>query len=753
MKTQTMKWILGGLASCAVTGMCSAEPLKGEWKISKSVDPREDLEAVYPAFSDYDQSHKVKVGAESHPAQPAGKDGEKWLFFQTGNGGQEAGLVMNLGQRLSLSEGDSVRVSFTLGAKKGQTFTAPVVVTLTDRPGGRPLAKAEVVPAYQDGVQDVSVVFKDGLKDTKGPLGVTFLFRQDTPQFAQGLLQNIRVAQGTGLEGGVAAVPADSLAGQYNYDGRVFGKEILTPKLGPVPKLTGASLFGVRPGKPIRFCVTATGEKPVEFSAAGLPDGVSIDQKTGWITGRAPMQKGDTSVLITAKNALGSDSRRLTLRVGDEICLAPPMGWNSWYVHSEGVSEQAVRDMAKAMKEKGLQDCGWTYVNIDDCWMGERDPKTKRITANTKFNDMKAMVDFVNSQGLKAGIYSTAWMVTFAGYTGGTGPNEEGDYSKYYLPENERQHKDQFFGRFPRGIKENICEVGPAWFIDRDAQQFAEWGIDFVKYDYLEWDLLTNEDKAAGVKQVRFTKEKREEHGITQRFYQDFRALDRDVVISLSPTHTPAEDAFVSKYSNMWRLTADIHPDWERMKEPFGDELVGRLALTRPGHYGDLDMLQIGPMGTPNQAAKVFKPSRLKPSEQYLQVTLWSILTQPLLLSCNVPTMDDFDLNLVTNTEVLAVNQDPLGKQGYRVKNLKDSWEVWAKDLEDGSKAVALFNLGDKDQVISISAKELGLKGTIRDLWRQKDIGNLKEEFSSAVSPHGAVFLKITPNGDLIGTK
>jgi alpha-galactosidase len=189
------------------------------------------------------------------------------------------------------------------------------------------------------------------------------------------------------------------------------------------------------------------------------------------------------------------------------------------------------------------------------------------------------------------------------------------------------------------------------------------------------------------------------------------------------------------------------------MKEPFGDELVGRLALTRPGHYGDLDMLQIGPMGTPNQAAKVFKPSRLKPSEQYLQVTLWSILTQPLLLSCNVPTMDDFDLNLVTNTEVLAVNQDPLGKQGYRVKNLKDSWEVWAKDLEDGSKAVALFNLGDKDQVISISAKELGLKGTIRDLWRQKDIGNLKEEFSSAVSPHGAVFLKITPNGDLIGTK
>lgn len=538
--------------------------------------------------------------------------------------------------------------------------------------------------------------------------------------------------------------PVLTRADQVDYDGTISGREILTPKPGPEPKLTGATIFGVRPGKPIRHCASATGQKPVVFSATGLPSGVSIDSNTGWITGRAPMQKGDISVVITATNEQGSDSRNFTLRVGDAICLTPPMGWNSWYVQSEGVSEQAIRDMAKAMKEKGLQDCGWTYVNIDDCWMGERDPETKRIQANPNFNDMKAMVDFVNSQGLKAGIYSTAWMSTFAGYIGGTAPNEEGDYSQYYLPEDERQNPYQVFGRFPRGIEKRICEVGPVWFIDRDAQQFADWGIDYVKYDWLEWDLLTDEEKAAGVKPVRNTKEKREEHGITQRFYQDFRTLDRDIVISLSPKHDPAEDEFVSKNSNLWRLTEDIHDKWDRLIAPFDDELVERLAMTRPGSYGDLDMLQIGPLGTPNRAEKVFRPTRLTPAEQYFQLTLWSIMTQPLLLSCNIPTMDEFDLGLVTNTEVLSVNQDALCKQGYRIRNSKGIYEIWAKDLEDGGKAVALFNLAEEDQALSISAQELGLTGKIRDLWRQKDIGTLKDVFSCAVSSHGVVFLKIS---------
>jgi hypothetical protein len=398
-------------------------------------------------------------------------------------GGKEAGICINLGQRLLLADGDSVRVSMTLGAKKGQEYTAPVTVVLTDKPGGRPLARAEYTPVYTKGADPVAFVFKEGLKDTTGPLCVSLLFKQATEHFAQGLARDIRVTQVSGLTGTVVGVSAVSASGNFDYDGTTWGKEILTPKPGPEPKITGAAIFGVRPGKPIRYCATAIGEEPVTFTATGLPNGVSIDPKTGWVTGRAPQQKGDVSVMVKATNARGSDSRTLTLRVGDTFCLTPPMGWNSWYVHSEGVSEEAIREMATAMKDKGLQNYGWSYVNIDDCWMGERDPATKRIQANGKFDDMKAMVDYVNSQGLKVGIYSTVWMSTFGGYIGGTAPNEEGNYSEYYLPESERQNKYQVFGRFPSGIKKCICEVGPVWFVDRDAQQFVDWGIDYVKYD------------------------------------------------------------------------------------------------------------------------------------------------------------------------------------------------------------------------------------------------------------------------------
>jgi alpha-galactosidase len=199
----------------------------------------------------------------------------------------------------------------------------------------------------------------------------------------------------------------------------------------------------------------------------------------------------------------------------------------------------------------------------------------------------------------------------------------------------------------------------------------------------------------------------------------------------------------VTKYCNLWRLTSDIKARWEDLARAFGDTLVARYPRTRPGLYGDLDMLQIGPLGQPNRALKEFKPSPLTPSEQYFQVTLWCILSQPLLLSCNIPTMDDFDLNLVKNSEVLAVNQDPLVRQGYRVENKKDSYEIWAKDLADGSKAVAFFNLSKEEQNISITADKLGKKGSVRDLWRQKDIGKLTNEFTVKVNAHGTGFFMV----------
>ncbi|MDX1701246.1 MAG: hypothetical protein R3250_11540, partial [Melioribacteraceae bacterium] len=319
-------------------------------------------------------------------------------------------------------------------------------------------------------------------------------------------------------------------------------------------------------------------------------------------------------------------------------------------------------------------------------------------------------------------------------------PNAEGDYSEYYLPKDELLNPYQVFGRHPSSTRRGIAQVGPYWFVDRDAKQFAEWGIDYVKYDWVEIELKKNKD---GIYERDRSIRIRKSDSITARFYNDFRALDRDIVISLSPSHNPEEDKIVKKYCNLWRLTKDIKAQWEDLTRPFNVELVKRYPQTRPGLYGDLDMLQIGPLGKPNRAEKEFKPSPLTPSEQYFQITLWSILTQPLLLSCNIPTMDEFDLNLVKNSEVLAVNQDPLVKQGYRVESREGSYEIWAKDLADGSKAVAFFNLSEEEQNISISADQLGKRGVVRDLWRQKDIGELNNQLIVKVNSHGTAFLKI----------
>ena len=524
------------------------------------------------------------------------------------------------------------------------------------------------------------------------------------------------------------------------HDATTQGKEILTPASKDEPRINGASVFGVRPGKPLFYRVAVSGQKPCTHAAEGLPGGITIDANTGWITGRAPREKGDYEITLFAENSKGRSTKGFTLRVGETICLTPPMGWNSWYVHSEGVSEKAIREMATSMEEKGLDQFGWTFINIDDCWMGERDPETRAIQANDKFGDMLAMVDFVNSKGFKMGIYSTTWMSTFAGYIGGTAPNPEGDYTGYYLPEEEMINPSQFFGRHPSSTRRGIAQVGPYWFVDRDAKQFAEWGIDYVKYDWVETPLKKDEN---GIYQRDRSIRIRKSDSITARFYNDFRSLDRDIVISLSPSHNPEEDELVTGYCNLWRLTKDIKARWEDLTRAFSSELVDRYPLTRPGLYGDLDMLQIGPLGKPNRAEKEFKPSPLTPAEQYFQVTLWSILSQPLLLSCNIPTMDEFDLNLVKNSEVLAINQDPLVSQGYRVEHMEGRYEIWAKDLADGGKAVALFNLSDEEEDISISAEKLGMKGKVRDLWRQKDIGKLKSVFTVKVSPHGTGFFKV----------
>ena len=191
---------------------------------------------------------------------------------------------------------------------------------------------------------------------------------------------------------------------------------ILTPPPRSEPRINGAKIFGVRPGSPFLFKVTATGEKPLTFKAEKLPKGLYINQQTGLITGTID-QKGSFEVKLQVSNTHGKAERILKIEVGEKICLTPPMGWNSWYVYSLWVSQDKIEDTAKALVEKDLINHGWTYVNIDDCWQGSRDMNgSKALQPNAKFPDMKKMVDFIHGLGLKVGIYSTPWAGSYAGY-------------------------------------------------------------------------------------------------------------------------------------------------------------------------------------------------------------------------------------------------------------------------------------------------------------------------------------------------
>lgn len=473
--------------------------------------------------------------------------------------------------------------------------------------------------------------------------------------------------------------------------------QILTPKPGPSPRITGPKVFGARPNAPFLFRITSTGKRPLKFYAKGLPQGLVLDKETGQISGTAG-KTGEYIVKIEVKNAAGKTNRDLRIVVGDRIALTPPMGWNSWNCWAKTVDSGKVLRSAKAMVASGLADHGWTYINIDDTWQGKRTGPGKALQGNEKFPDMKGLCDKIHGMGLKAGIYSTPWITSYAGFPGGSSNNENGDWKD---PEDS--------GRWVHG---------KIRFHENDSRQWAGWGIDYLKYDWHILDVPHASDMATAL-----------------------RWCGRDIIYSLSNT-APFEKANDwARLANCWRTTGDITDTWDSMNG-IGFSQDNWKTFTGPGHWNDPDMLVLGHVGWgPN-----LHPTRLTPDEQYTHISLWCLLSAPLLLGCDLEKLDDFTLNLLTNDEVLDINQDPLGKQAGRITACNDL-EVWAKDLEDGSKAVGLFNRGLQEAGVTAKWTDLGISGRqkVRDLWRQKDTGEFSDQFTCPVRPHGTVFIRITP--------
>jgi len=478
----------------------------------------------------------------------------------------------------------------------------------------------------------------------------------------------------------------------------------LTPKPGPEPRINGAKVFGVRPGSPFLFTIPATGERPMTFAVDNLPAGLRVDPATGQITG-AILAKGEYAVTFRAENAKGKAARAFKIVCGDMLALTPHMGWNSWYVWENHVTDKILRDAADAMAASGMMDHGYMYVNIDDCWavrpdakdptlLGEPRDKKGRVNANPRFPDMKALTDYIHAKGLKAGIYTSPGVFTCAGHVGAFG------------------HEKQ------------------------DVERFVEWGFDFLKYDWCSYSAKAKDKSRA-------------EYEKPYRLISEIlKAQPRDIVLNICQYGMDKVWEWGKEVGgNSWRTADDLGGTFEKIGiavfrdgfDAYSDKELHKYA--GPGGWNDPDYLLLGFLSDWKGGTA---PTPLTPNEQYSHVSLWSLVAAPLIFSGDITRLDEFTLGLLTNDEVIDIDQDPLGKPGRRVAKTGD-FEVWARELEDGSLAVGMFNRGGALAVGKAEWKDLGLAGPriVRDVWRQKDVGSFEGSFEAAVGPHGVMLVRM----------
>jgi len=433
--------------------------------------------------------------------------------------------------------------------------------------------------------------------------------------------------------------------------------------MGGAAALGGAGMSGATLGGATSGGQSGTGAAAGATSAGGAPAGgragAGGNAQSGGMSGAA----GSGSTLVGA---------------------TPPMGWNSWNKYGcDGLNETVVKKMADAFVTSGMKDAGYEYVNLDGCWMDGRDSATGQFKVNaSKFpSGIAALADYVHGKGLKLGIYSTpntkSCAGLYGGYTGGVG---------------SKDHETT------------------------DAQTWADWGIDYLKYDKCQGDL----SRFAVMRDA-------------------LRKTGRPIFYSINPgdqgpycTPTSCSIDLVS-IANMWRIEFDISANWAdviRLIDKNKPEYVG----AGPGHFNDPDMLEVG--------------NGLNDTEGRAHFSMWCIMAAPLITGNDLSTMSATTKAILTNQEVIAVDQDPLGQQGRVVAGAGTSQEVWSKELSGtNTRAVALFNRGSSSASITVKWSELGLpagSATVRDLWQGKDLGSFSDQYTAdGVQSHAVVMLRI----------
>jgi alpha-galactosidase len=511
------------------------------------------------------------------------------------------------------------------------------------------------------------------------------------------------------------------------YDARAKDWEILTPAAPAAPRINGPKIYGAGTNKHFIYRIPAEGIRPMTFTAEGLPPGLILDSQNGIISGRTPLEKGKYHIVFTATNRMGKDSRDFKLVVEGRLALTPPMGWNSWGGHMLMVDQELFQRVADIMVEKGLADVGFQFISIDDCWM-KIDPElyeSKRayydrnapgypfeqvvgptrddcgnILPNSRFPDMKGMVDYIHSHGLKAGIYS------------GPGPLTCQNYVSSYGYEAQ------------------------------DARQFADWGFDLLKYDMCSFRDIMSELNAVLPEGSPDISEVTIWHPMTEFLAQQ----ERDIQYNLCQYGRQDPWLWAPKINiQSWRIGGDLN---HNVHNYFKDALriINEYRdYSTPGHWNDPDFMYIGKIHNARRKMDPPQDIPLSSNQRYQYVSLWSIICAPYFFSANMDELDDFTISILRNADLANVNQDELGHVAEIVRQDADHI-VLKKKLVDGSIVAGIFNTNaEKEQIIELKWDEIGLPGerSVRDLWRQKDIGKINNTISVNVSANGVALLKV----------
>jgi len=503
------------------------------------------------------------------------------------------------------------------------------------------------------------------------------------------------------------------------------------------PRIQPPLVIGATPSTPFVYTIPATGQTPLTFSATGLPSGLTIASSSGIISGTAPAA-GSYPIAVTVSNGSGSAMATLTLMSGTMLRPTPPMAWNSYDSYGASIKQSEVIAQAQALKAT-LQPFGWNTVVIDYRWYDPEDtldsngrylPSISKYPSATGTNGLKTVADQVHALGLGFGIHIMRGIPRTA-----VTANSPIANSTYHATDAANTNDPCPWDQHMWGVNGSSA-AGQAWY-DALFAEYAQWGIDFVKID----DMLNNTTKVY---------HQAEADAIRKSVNKSGRAI----VVSFSPgaddpTWLPSSVADLNADADMWRVVDDFWDYNAITNLPGVFTAAGTWQASAglvAGHWPDSDMLPLGYLG-PRCEWHASGETTFTHNDQVTILSLWSILPSPLIFGGNVQslttdaTTGPWTVALLTNEEVLAVNQDSLGTHAKRIVQ-QGTTEVWARDLSGGRKAVALFNRGTADATISVSFSQLSVSGTpvVRDLWNRADVTGMTTGLSVSV-PYGAAMM------------